>query len=181
MENARTQCTAWRRKPLNWARVVCCVSRVSCAHVAVGCACPLSVSRHRQGGGLVWQGGAPIRSAVRADTGPLYGSHRCEETPCMSFVQSKVQAKDAHIADAQCLLSSHITHFDLSFFQAPTARASAPRPTTLPPSLARSCHNFAALRGDFTVTSHQLHANFTPTSHELHATSHARQNFGRSR
>ena len=133
MENARTQCTAWRRKPLNWARVVCCVSRVSCAHVAVGCACPLSVSRHRQGGGLVWQGGAPIRSAVRADTGPLYGStgakkpHACR----LSRAKSKRKWKDAHIADAQCLLSSHITHFDLSFFQAPTARASAPRPTTL--------------------------------------------------
>jgi hypothetical protein len=52
---------------------------------------------------------------------------------------------------------------------------------TLPPSAARLCHNFAALRGDFTVTSRQLHTNFTPTSHQLHATSHARQNFGRSR
>ena len=43
-----------------------------------------------------------------------------------------------------------------------------------PRSLARSRRNFTALRGNFTPTSHQLHANFTPTSHELHATSHAR-------
>ena len=45
---------------------------------------------------------------------------------------------------------------------------------SLPPSLAGSRRNFTALRGNFTPTSHQLHANFTPTSHELHATSHAR-------
>ena len=63
----------------------------------------------------------------------------------------------------------------------PSNLRKQPGPSSTPPSLARSCHNFAALRGDFTVTSHQLHANFTPTSHELHATSHARQNFGRSR
>jgi hypothetical protein len=59
--------------------------------------------------------------------------------------------------------------------------AGGPRRVQSPPSLARLCHNFAALRGDFTVTSRQLHTNFTPTSHQLHATSHARQNFGRSR
>ena len=31
--------------------------------------------------------------------------------------------------------------------------------------------SITALRGDFTVTSHQLHSSFTPTSHDLHIAS----------